>query len=151
MNIKFRIRPDNTKDSVIMYIAESETSNGDFAAVVMKDSHIEFRFMTGGRFEPAIVRSRQAITPNKWTEITIGRRHGEGYLQIANEPQITGKLVGPVRSMYLKTHLYIGGYDKNIHLNPSVGVNRGFDGCISGVFKYDFFIKCLIYYNIIFF
>lgn len=47
MNIKFQIRPDNLKDGVILYIAESEMANGDFAAVTLKNKHIEFRFNTG--------------------------------------------------------------------------------------------------------
>lgn len=47
LNIKFQIRPDNVKDGVVMYVAESEHANGDFAAVVLKDKHLEFRFNTG--------------------------------------------------------------------------------------------------------
>lgn len=67
----------------------------------------------------------------------MGRRHGEGYLEIDNQPQVTGKSVGPARSMYLKTHLYIGGYDKRILMNKGVDVARGFDGCVSGVSEID--------------
>lgn len=65
--------------------------------------------------------------------MSVGRRHGEGFLNVGDAPQVTGKTSGPARSMYLKTHLYVGGYDKRIHLNTGVEVNRGFDGCVSGV------------------
>lgn len=41
--------------------------------------------------------------------------------------------MGPARTMYLKTHLYVGGYDKRNLLNKGVDVTRGFDGCISGL------------------
>lgn len=84
---------------------------------------------------PIIIRSEKPVVPHKWTEITVGRRSAEGYIQIDKEPEVTGKWTGTVRSMYLKTHLFIGGYDKRILLNRGVDVNRGFDGCVSGVSK----------------
>lgn len=70
---------------------------------------------------------------NKWTSISVGRRHGEGFLKIGDAAQVTGKTSGPARSMYLKTNLYVGGYDKRLLLSKGVEVNRGFDGCVSGV------------------
>lgn len=82
---------------------------------------------------PVIIRSEKPVEPNKWTEISIGRRHGEGYLQIDDQPQVTGKTVGPARSMYLKTHLFVGGYDKRLLLNKGVDITKGFQGCISNV------------------
>lgn len=49
LNIHFNVRPENDKDSVILYVAESDHASGDFAAVVIKDKHYEFRFNTGAR------------------------------------------------------------------------------------------------------
>lgn len=82
---------------------------------------------------PVIMRSREPIPENKWTQISIGRRHGEGYLDVGQQESVIGKTLGPTRSMYLKTNLYIGGYDKRIMLNNGVDTNRGFEGCVSGV------------------
>lgn len=139
LNIQLKIRPENLNDSVILYIAESDTANGDFAALILKNRHLEFKFMTGARLLPVIIRSRNPINANKWTDVTIGRRLDDGFLQINNEPEVTGKLVGSIRPLYLKTHLYIGGYDKFKHLNSAVDVKRGFDGCISGVSLFYFY------------
>lgn len=139
LNIQLKVRPENLNNSVILYIAESDTVNGDFAALILKDGHIEFKFMTGARLMPITIRSRQPITSNKWTDVSFGRRLDEGYLQIGNEPEVTGKLAGSIRGLYLKTHLYIGGYDKSIHFNPAVGVSNGFNGCISGVDTREYF------------
>lgn len=161
LNIKFNVRPDNNEDSVLLYVAESDHANGDFAAVIIKDKHYEFRFNTGARkfqeysafaeililtsikhehfdkttigIQPVIIRSEEEVDVNKWTTISIGRRHGEGFLQVGDAPQVTGKTLGPARGMYLKTNLYIGGYDKRMLLSKGVEVSRGFDGCISGV------------------
>lgn len=77
---------------------------------------------------------------NKWTKISIARRHGEGVLKVGDAEPVSGKAIGPARTMYLKTHLYIGGFDKRVLLNKGVDVTRGFDGCISGVrFFYRFY------------
>lgn len=94
---------------------------------------IYFFQLTGVR--PVIIRSEKPVVANKWSEISIGRRHGEGYLQINDQPQVSGKTVGPSRSMYLNTNLFIGGYDKRLLLNKAVGVTSGFDGCISNVMR----------------
>ncbi|XP_055304959.1 basement membrane-specific heparan sulfate proteoglycan core protein isoform X6 [Sitodiplosis mosellana] len=133
LNLRFNVRPENNQDSVLLYVAESEHANGDFAALVIKDKHYEFRFNTGGRVRPVIIRSDEEVDVNKWTQISLGRRHGEGFLKVGDSAQITGKAVGPAHTMYLKTNLYIGGYDKRLLLNKGVEVNRGFDGCISGL------------------
>lgn len=92
-----------------------------------------FCFILFAGVRPVIIRSEQPVAVNKWTSISVGRRHGEGFLQVGDAPQVTGKTLGPARSMYLKTHLYIGGYDKRILLSKGVEVSRGLDGCISGV------------------
>lgn len=90
-----------------------------------------FLFVSGIR--PVIIRSTEEVDVNKWTQISIARRHGEGVLKVGDSEPVTGKAIGPARTMYLKTHLYLGGYDKRILLNKGIEVNRGFDGCVSGV------------------
>lgn len=84
---------------------------------------------------------------NEWTSISFGRRHGEGFLRINDDPQVIGKSSGATHSMYLKTNLFVGGYDKRLLLNKGVGVNRGFDGCVSGVsYHFAVFLPFLDYF-----
>lgn len=83
--------------------------------------------------DPVVIRSEKPVSVNEWTSISFGRRHGEGFLRINEEQQVVGKSAGATHSMYLKTNLFVGGYDKRLLLNKGVGVNRGFDGCVSGV------------------
>lgn len=144
LNIRFNVRPESAEDSVILYVAESDHASGDFAALIIKDRHFEFRFNTGARIRPVIVRAEQEVEPNKWTTISFGRRHGEGFLRVGDGPQVTGKTVGPARSMYLRTNLFIGGYDKRLLLNKGIEVNRGFDGCVSGVSSFISFSSLLL-------
>lgn len=88
---------------------------------------------------PVVIRSAEEVDVNKWTSISISRRHGEGQLKVGESEPVNGKAIGPARTMYLKTHMYLGGYDKRILLNKGVDVSRGFDGCISGVSDFVFF------------
>lgn len=97
---------------------------------------------------PVIIRSRDEVDVNKWTPISIARRHGEGVLKVGDAEPVNGKAVGPARTMYLKTHLYIGGYDRRVLLNKGVEVNRGFDGCISGVSCIQRFIYKNLFRNV---
>lgn len=46
--LKFRIRPENLDDGVVLYVAESEKAYGDFFAVILKNGHIELRYNVGG-------------------------------------------------------------------------------------------------------
>ena len=74
------------------------------------------------------------VKVNELTEVTVGRsRSGLGYLQVGNESIINEMKTGRSQTMFLKTNLYVGGYDKRIVLNRGVGVTRGFSGCITGL------------------
>lgn len=145
-NIKLKIRPENDHDGVILYAAESDKAFGDFIAVVVKDKHIEFRYVVGGKVLPVIIRSQSPVKVDEWMDISVGRsRAGLGYLQVDNEPQINEvKSGGRAQTLYLKTNLYVGGYDKRIVLNRGVGVTKGFHGCIAGVSYKKLFESCLI-------
>ncbi|KAG5681002.1 hypothetical protein PVAND_010471 [Polypedilum vanderplanki] len=134
-NIKFKIRPESNEDGVILYAAESDRAYGDFIAVVVKDKHIEFRYIVGGKVLPVIIRSLNPVKVHEWMDISVGRsRAGLGYLQVDNEPQINEqKSAGRAQTLYLKTNLYVGGYDKRIVLNRGVGVTKGFQGCVAGL------------------
>ncbi|KAL7036766.1 hypothetical protein ACKWTF_008935 [Chironomus riparius] len=134
-NIKFKIRPETDEDGVILYAGESDKAYGDFLAVVLKDKHIEFRYIVGGKILPVIIRSINPVKVHEWMDISVGRsRAGLGYLQVDNEPQINEpRSAGRAQTLYLKTNLYVGGYDKRVVLNRGVAVTKGFEGCVAGL------------------
>lgn len=43
----FKFRALDTRDSVLIYSAQSDDGQGDFMSVTLKDEHLEFRFNTG--------------------------------------------------------------------------------------------------------
>lgn len=84
---------------------------------------------------PSVVRSKRQLKPNQWVEISAGRlKNGVGYIQVGDEAEVTEpRLLAKTHSIFLKTPLYIGGYDKRILLNQGVEATQGFNGCITGV------------------
>lgn len=135
LHVRLMVRPDSVRtDGVLLYVAESETSNGDFAALVVRDGHLEFRYNTGARARPVIVRSAQPLVAGRWTEVLFGRRQGEPFLHVDKVAQPVDAAAKQSHStMYLKTHLYVGGFDRRMRLNTGVDVASGFDGCITGL------------------
>lgn len=134
LNIRFQVRPNSLHDAILLYTAESALPSGDYVAVVLRNRHVELIINTGARLKPVIVRSINALPLHKWTEIEIARRFGEGILRVGEEAKQKGKATGAARTLYLKTPLYLGGYDNDaITLNRDVNISKGFDGCISNV------------------
>lgn len=86
------------------------------------------------------------IEVNRWHEVSAGRsRGGLAYLQVDEEPLINEPKTGRATAIALKSNVYVGGYDKRILLNRAVGVDRGFEGCVSDVNFYKrVFILCLL-------
>ncbi|XP_062558821.1 basement membrane-specific heparan sulfate proteoglycan core protein isoform X3 [Armigeres subalbatus] len=131
-SVKFRIKPDSLSDGVLLYAAENEKTYGDFLAVLLKDGHVELRYSVAGKIPPITLRSTVPIEVNHWHEISAGRsRGGLAYLQVDEEPVINEPKTGRATPIALKSNVYVGGYDKRILLNRAVGIDRGFEGCVS--------------------
>ena len=43
LSVSFKFKPTSVRDSVIMYCGQSPEGQGDFAAITIKDKHVEFR------------------------------------------------------------------------------------------------------------
>lgn len=130
--------PSDNGDGILMYCSQSEEGYGDFAALVIKDRHVEFRFDVGTGM--GVVRSNYIIQPGVWTRLTLNRDFKDGKLSVNGEPLVEGLSPGTARTMTLNTHLYIGGVNKTkIKINKNVDVSRHFHGCINEVIFYFIF------------
>lgn len=134
LNIRFQVRPNSLDDALLLYSAESKLPSGDYVAVVLRNQHVELIINTGAKLKPVVVRSQNPLPLHEWSEIEISRRFGEGILRIGTDSEQKAKAPGAARTLYLKTPLYIGGFNnEKIILNRDVNVSQGFDGCISNV------------------
>lgn len=132
LKMGLKVKPRDLKDGVLLYCGESEEGYGDFASVSLKNGHVEFRFDVGAG--PVVIRSSKQLVPNEWVAVSVSRQAGEGKLVVNGEPAVTGRTQGSHKPLKMHTPLYVGGYDKErININPGVGVEGGFNGCISEV------------------
>ncbi|CAL1682401.1 unnamed protein product [Lasius platythorax] len=122
--------PTDSGDGILMYGSQNDEGYGDFAALIIKDKHIEFRFDIGSGM--ATIRSPYAVQSGVWTYVTVNREYREAKLSVNGESFVETKSPGASRTMILNTPLYIGGVDRRkITINKDVGVDRSFRGCIS--------------------
>ncbi|TGZ46957.1 Basement membrane-specific heparan sulfate proteoglycan core protein [Temnothorax longispinosus] len=130
LKIAISFNPADTGDGILMYSSHSDEGLGDFAALVIKDRHVEFRFDIGSGMTK--IRSPYAVQPGVWTYVMVNRDFKDAKLSVNGEPFVEGKSLGAARTMNLNTPLYIGGVDhRKITVNRDVGVDRSFRGCIS--------------------
>lgn len=126
--------PADTEDGILMYCSQSDEGLGDFAALIIKDQHVEFRFDIGSGV--AIIRSSHPVQAGTWMYAMVNRDFKEAKLSVNGEPFVEGKSPGTSRTLTLNTPLYIGGVDRRrITVNKRVGVDQSFRGCISDVRK----------------
>lgn len=122
--LEFSFLPLTEEDGLLAYMAESEQGIGDFASVAIKDKHLEVRFNTmTNNLNPVIIRSENPIELNKWTEVNLGRRHAEGYLQVNKGAETKIRTAGMSKALTIKTPLYIGGRPHAIVPNRGVGIS----------------------------
>ncbi|XP_011864496.1 PREDICTED: basement membrane-specific heparan sulfate proteoglycan core protein isoform X15 [Vollenhovia emeryi] len=130
LKVAMSFKPADTGDGILMYSSHSDEGLGDFAALVIKDRHVEFRFDIGSGL--TTVQSPYVVQPDVWTSIVVNRDFKDAKLSVNREPFVEGKSLGAARTMNLNTPLYIGGVDhRRITINRNVGVDRSFRGCIS--------------------
>jgi len=134
LKVAMSFNPADSGDGILMYCSQSDEGLGDFAALIIKDKHVEFRFDIGSGM--AVTRSPHAIQPGVWTYVMVNRDFKEAKLSVNGEPFTETKTPGASRTMVLNTPLYIGGVDRRrITVNKKVDVDRSFRGCISEVSK----------------
>ncbi|RLU19726.1 hypothetical protein DMN91_008283 [Ooceraea biroi] len=130
LRVAMSFNPADSEDGILMYCSQSDEGLGDFAALTIKDKHVEFRFDIGSGM--AVIRSSHVIQPGIWTYVTVNRDFKEAQLSVNGEPLAETKTPGASRTMVLNTPLYIGGVDRRrITVNKKVDVDQSFRGCIS--------------------
>jgi len=133
LEIDIKFKPNEVKDGVLLYSAQNNEGTGDFLALVVKDEKVELRFDTGSGL--ATLRSNRNLKPGKWHWVKASRGPQTlGSLSVDKEELIVARSPGSKRGLNLGTLLYLGGWDSStVTLNPKVGIDRGFEGCVSKV------------------
>lgn len=85
---------------------------------------------------PVVIRSEKDLHVGEWLAVSASKILSEGRLLVNGDSPVIGRSPGVHKALNLHTPLYVGGVDKQrIHVSPGVGVDSGFNGCISEVKK----------------
>ncbi|RZB41729.1 basement membrane-specific heparan sulfate proteoglycan core protein, partial [Asbolus verrucosus] len=129
--VTLKLKPNDASDGILLYCGETDEGHGDFVSLAIKNRRIEFAYNVGGR--PTVIQSAKEVRPGEWYILTASRSSSEGRLIVNGEIK-SGSTSRNHKVLNLLTPLYVGGYDKqNVKIHDKVGVNTGFNGCISEI------------------
>jgi len=125
-DIEILFKPKET-EGIILYNSLDSTPETDFLSLALRDGVPEFKFNVGSG--AAHIMATQPIRIGEWHTVKLQRRRTEGKMWVDGEGPYTGMSKGRHAGLDIAPPLYIGGVPKPV--SPSVGVERGFVGCIS--------------------
>ena len=123
-------------DGIILYNGQTNTGEGDYIALIIKNSFIELRFNLGSG--TVVLKGSKPVTLGRNLVIQINRQFAEASLSINND-QIIGKSEGPHKLLDLGHSLFIGGLPS---LNQKkfadlLSVKKNFTGCLHSLIIND--------------
>lgn len=86
--ISLEFRPE-TGNGILLLTGERDDLSGDFLALYVRDSYLEFRFDCGSG--SGMVRSSQPVKLEQWNRASIVRRRWEGWMQLNDGPFTQGR------------------------------------------------------------
>ena len=143
-HISLQIRPEQA-DGLILYLAQRTNDFGDFFSLLLVNGSLVFSFSLGSAEQVTTMKADccqqslpenggQSINGDKgWTEVTLGRRGGEGYLRVSGHT-VTRSLMTQDRlpTLDVSPILYVGGLPDMSLFSEVAGSSGGsrFTGCI---------------------
>nr|XP_020832364.1 agrin isoform X1 [Phascolarctos cinereus] len=120
---------------VLFYNGQKTDGKGDFVSLALHGGHLEYRYDLGKG--AAVIRSKEPITLNKWTRVSLERNGRKGAMWINDGERVLGESPKsrkmPHTVLNLKEPLYVGGAPDFSKLARAAAVSGGFDGAIQTV------------------
>ncbi|XP_053432028.1 agrin isoform X3 [Nycticebus coucang] len=117
---------------LLLYNGQKTDGKGDFVSLALHNHHLEFRYDLGKG--AAIIRSKEPVTLNTWTRVSLERNGRKGSMRVGDGPRVLGESPKsrkvPHTILNLKEPLYIGGAPDFSKLARAAEVSSGFDGAI---------------------
>lgn len=117
-------------DGMILFNAQTSTGEGDYIALLLKNSFVDLRFNLGSG--SVLLRSAQPIVLGESVTVDLRRHLSEGFLSVNGFENITGKSDGPHKLLDLGDNLYVGGtpFSKVKKISDILGTKKNFTGCL---------------------
>ncbi|XP_029916690.1 pikachurin [Myripristis murdjan] len=125
MEFELTFRPSKP-DGTLLY--SDDAGSGDFLAINLVDSYVEFRFDCGSG--GSVIRSQEQISMDTWHELRLSRTAKSGILQVDNQRPMEGITEGAFTQIKCSSPLYIGGVPEYDKTKVTSGVRQPFTGTI---------------------
>ncbi|XP_071839760.1 basement membrane-specific heparan sulfate proteoglycan core protein-like isoform X3 [Apostichopus japonicus] len=131
LDITMMFKPNTNDDGLLLFNGQRSRGAGDYIALVLLDGKLVFQYDSGSG--PAIIVSNENITAGQWYTIEAHRLAKEGSLVVNEGIAVKGISPGSSRGLNLQLPLYLGGVNDFIDIPRSLGIQKGFVGCITEV------------------
>lgn len=117
-------------DGVILYNGQTSQGDGDYIAILLKNSFVELRFNLGSG--SVVLKSPSPIQLGKSFVIEVNRHLSEAHLSVDLQDNVTGKSEGPHKLLDLGDNLFVGGtpYSNVKKISSVLAMRKNFTGCI---------------------
>uniref|UniRef100_A0A6I8NI21 Agrin n=1 Tax=Ornithorhynchus anatinus TaxID=9258 RepID=A0A6I8NI21_ORNAN len=116
---------------LLFYNGQRTDGRGDFVSLALHDGHLEFRYDLGKG--TAVIRSRELITLDTWTSVSLERNDRKGVLRVNGGERVLGESPVPHTSLNLKEPLFVGGAPDFSQLARAAALSSGFQGAIQWI------------------
>jgi pikachurin len=100
VQVSLEFKPE-AADGVLLLAAERDDMAGDFLALVLVDSYLEFKFDCGSG--EGGVRSAEPVLLNQWNKLTLYRHRWDAWLQLNGGIHVQGRSKVGMTKCWFKT------------------------------------------------
>ncbi|KAH0954021.1 hypothetical protein HN011_007523 [Eciton burchellii] len=118
-------------DGVIVYNGHHSDATGDFIALYLSSSHVQFTFDLGTG--PATLRSENPVRLGEWVEVRVSRTGRLASLEVEDDPAQEILAPGAFTQLSLPLNLYLGGAPSSDMYSPKMKTTASFVGCIQTI------------------
>ncbi|XP_023230062.1 protein eyes shut-like [Centruroides sculpturatus] len=129
ITMQFKPMSDN---GILFYASQQMNENsGDFAAIVIKNGHVEFRFNLGtGTETTTVLQNSHKLSLDTWHTVTVDRYERSANL-IVDDIEVVNQSPAGMRALDVNTNFFIGGIPEFLLTTTNIIDNSSFYGCIS--------------------
>lgn len=129
------VTDDSHQVSLLLFIGQTDQANAehrDFMAVSFIRGHVALTWDLGSGTRRIFTASPVRISATGGHSVHIGRRGRVAWLQVNNQPTVTGRSPGPSSLLTMPPEIFLGGHPSFNHseLPSDFPLHSGFRGCI---------------------
>jgi len=129
------VTDDSQQVSLLLFIGQTDQASAehrDFMAVSFIRGHVALTWDLGSGTRRIFTASPVRISATGGHSVHIGRRGRVAWLQVNNQPTVTGRSPGPSSLLTMPTAIFLGGHPSFNHsqLPSDFPLHSGFRGCI---------------------